>query len=114
MAAHHRAQHVEGKSLRHFHSDGGRHGEFGSIHHRIDQNRAVVRERGSDSGIDIAGLFEADSPHTDGFGHVREIRILEIRADVDETGGFLLEFDESESAVIEYHHLYGQSELYET
>ena len=113
LAAHHRAQHVERKALRHFHGDGRRHGKFGSIHQRIDQNRTIVRERSGDAGIDFAWALEADSPHADGFGHGCEIRVLKIRADVGKAGGFLLEFDETEGTVVEYDHFDGKSELHQ-
>jgi len=43
-----------------------------------------MRERGSDSGIDIAHVFESDSPYAGGLGHGREVRIQELCTEIEE------------------------------
>jgi hypothetical protein len=47
-AADHGFHHVEGEALRHLDRDGGRHGEFRPVHHRIDQNGAIMGQCGGD------------------------------------------------------------------
>jgi hypothetical protein len=58
---------------------------------------SCVSARG-DAGLDIGSVFGADAH---GFGHGREIRMLELRAGVPESRGFLLELDESRCTVVE-------------
>ncbi len=53
-------------------------------------------ERLSDSGVDLGRVFDPDSANTDGFGHCCEVRVLELGAEWEKTGGFLLELDEAE------------------
>ena len=73
-----------------------------------------MRERGSNSGIDIARVFEPDSSYADGFGHGREIRIPEFCAEIEEPCGFLLEFDEAERAIVEYNDFHRKPVLSES
>ena len=54
-SAHHRLQHVESKTLRHLHVDGGRYRELAPMHHGIDQHGSVMREGGRDSASTSAG-----------------------------------------------------------
>ena len=71
-------------------------------------------QRSRNSFLDIGRVFEPDPAHADGFGHCREIRVLEVGAEWEKTGGFLLELDEAERAVVEHDHLNRQAELHQT
>ena len=55
---------------------------------------------------DLGWVFEPHAADADGFGHRREIRVLEFRAEIEEAGGLLLQLDEAERAVVEHHHLH--------
>src|SRR5215510_16096576 len=70
-------QHEKREAPGHFHGDGWRHRELCPIHHRIDEDRPVMGESGGDAVIHLARIFESDAPYADGFGHRREIRVME-------------------------------------
>ena len=54
----------------------------------------------SDAGLDLARVLEPDLADADGFGHCREVRVLELGAKWKKAGGFLLELDEPEGALL--------------
>src|SRR5215475_4257579 len=58
-----------------------------------------------DAMLDVARILEADPAHADGFRHRREIRILELGAEVEKSRRLLLDLDEAERAVVEHDHL---------
>src|SRR5262249_25151476 len=64
--------------------------------------------------IDLIRIFQPNAAYADGFGHLGEIRILELRPEIEEAARLLLELDETERAVVEDHHFNGQLELRET
>src|ERR1700688_216332 len=103
--------HVECEALGHFGGDSGRNWEHRPAHHRIDQHRSVMSKCRSDARVDIGGILEPDPAHTTGFGHGGKVRVLEIRNEIEKAGGFLLDLDEAERAVVEDHDLHRQAEL---
>src|ERR1700738_708337 len=107
----HGFHHVEREALGHFGSDGGRDGKYGPIHHRIYQHRSIMGKRGSDAFLDVGGILKPDPAHATGFGPGGKGRILELGPEVEKAGGFLLDLDEAERAVVEHHDLYRQAEL---
>jgi hypothetical protein len=70
-----------------------------------------MRERGGNALFDIGRVLEPNGAHADGFGHRREIRILEFRAGGEETAGLLLELEEPERTVVEHDDLHRQTQL---
>jgi hypothetical protein len=52
------------------------------------------------------GSLEADAADPDGLRHRREVRVLELGPEIEKSGGFLLELNEAERAVIEYNDLH--------
>ena len=55
--------------------------------------------------IHLGRVFEPDPAYAHGFGHDREIWVLECGPEREKPGGFLLELDEAERTVVEHHHL---------
>src|SRR5215831_17459270 len=106
---HDRLHHVEREALRHLEVDRGRHGS--PVDDRIDENGVVMREGRGDSVLNPGGVFEPNAANTDGFGHCREIWIVECGPEIQEAGAFLLELYEAERAVVEDDDLYWQFEL---
>src|SRR5438309_1794685 len=80
--AQHSLHHEKREALGHFDGDGRRHRELRPIHHGIDEDRPVMGESGSDAVIHLASIFESDATYADGFGHRREIRVLEFGAEI--------------------------------
>ena len=72
-----------------------------------------MSESSRDALLDIGRVFEPDPADADGFGHCGEVRVVEIGAEWEKTGGFLLELDEAECAIVEHDHLERQAELHQ-
>ena len=68
-------------------------------------------KRRGDSLSTSAGSVEPDPADADRLGHRGEVRILELRAEIEKARGFLLELDEAERAVVEHDDLHRQPEL---
>src|SRR3954447_22266319 len=102
--AQHSLQHKKREALGHFHGDGRRHRELRPIHYGIDEDRSAMGESGGDAVIHLASIFESNSLYADGFCHLREIRVLEFRAEIKEPCRLLLELDEPKRAVVEHNH----------
>jgi hypothetical protein len=109
-----RLHHVEREALRHLDGDGGRHGKLGAVYDRIDGDGTVMHEGGRNAITDIDRVFEANAANTDGFGHCREIGIIELGTEIEEPRRFLLEVDKAEFTVVKHPDLYGQAELPES
>src|SRR3984957_2500460 len=94
--------HVEGKALCHLNGDGGRHRKLCAIDDNIHQNRSVESEGFGDALLHFTCIFEPDCADAHLLGHIRKIRILELRARADESGRLLLDLDEAQGTVVEY------------
>src|ERR1700758_2775959 len=107
-AADHRFDHVERKTLRHFHRDRRRHGKFGPGDDGINQDRPVMRQCRGDASLHLAWVLESDSAPATGFGHCREVRVLELGAEWEKARRLLLELDKAERTIVEHDDLYRQ------
>src|SRR6266446_7317049 len=112
-AADHGFDHVEREALGHLDGDGGRHRQLGAVDDGIDQHRPVMSKGAGDPGIDFGRVLDPDPADTNGFGHRGEVRVLELGAKWEKTGGFLLELDETERAIVEHHDLYREAKLHQ-
>src|SRR5262249_51863395 len=92
-AAHHGFHHVEGETLGHLDRDAGRNGKHHPAYDRVDQNRSVVSKRLGDALLDVTRILEPYAAHADRLRHRREIRILELGAEVQKSRGLLLDLD---------------------
>jgi hypothetical protein len=84
----------------HFERDRGWHREFGPREHRIDENRAVMRERVRDCALDVRGIRKTDPPDTDRFSHRGKVRIGELGPEIEESCRLLLKLNEPERPVL--------------
>src|SRR5882757_3919233 len=82
-AVEHRLDHVKGEALCHLGGDFGRNRELLSVHHCIDQDRALMRESSADAGFDIDRIFDSDATYPSGFRHRGKIRVLETCPEVE-------------------------------
>src|SRR4051812_26533081 len=83
-SAQHSLQHEKREALGHFQGDRRRHRELRPGHHGMDENRPVMGESGGDAVVHLASILESDSLYADGFCHLREIRVLEVGAEIKE------------------------------
>src|SRR5207237_10228233 len=77
----------------------------------IDQSRVIVTERSGYSVIDLGRVLDPNAADADGLSHGSKIRVSEFSAEIEKPGGFLLQLDEAERAIVEHHDLHRQAEL---
>jgi hypothetical protein len=68
---------VQEEAFRYLQRDRRRHRELRTVHDCVDENRAVMRERGRNAVLDLGRIFKPDSSYADGFGHGLEARAPE-------------------------------------
>src|SRR5580658_2134535 len=72
------------------------------IGHYINERRPRMLQRLLDSRAQISGVFDSYTHDADGFGKLREVRILQVRLEVWQSRGFHLKFHHPEDAVVEH------------
>jgi len=106
-----RSQHIEAESLGLRQFDFWRDREFMAIHDRVNQNRPVMSQGCLNPGRHVGGIFQTKGTDANGFGHFREIGVIESRAMFEQARGFHLQLDEAERAIVEEDDFHRQLEL---
>ena len=75
----------------------GRHRQLLPRHHHFDDRRARVREGRPQALLELTRALDAHAVQPDRAGHLREARVVEVGAEVDDADGLHLELDEGQA-----------------